>query len=258
MPILVYKLLLTPFLIIAITYATRRWGPVIGGCLIALPISGGPITFFIVVEQGLNFGAGVAANNVLGMSAVALFCFTYLHTARFGWPVAALAAPAVFFAAVKALSHVDIGVLPAFLMAGLIFTLTFLSGGKRGGESVSYRAPWWDIPLRIVAATGLLLGITEAASHMGPGLSGLLGVFPVFTLVITVFTHKQYGCATARQMMLGIVFGCYGSLAFFTVVALTLRPLGLGLSYLAASAVCMSLSLLLMKAMSPRPKAGSH
>lgn len=253
MPILVYKLLLTPLLIIAITCATRRWGPVIGGCLIALPISGGPITFFITVEQGLSFGAGVAASNVLGMSAVAVFCFTYLHTIRFGWVAAALAAPAAFFLAVKILSYVSLGVLPSSALAAAIFTFTFLSGGKRQGQAVAYRAPWWDIPFRIVAATGLLLAITEAASHMGPGLSGLLGVFPVFTLVITMFTHKQYGGDTARQMMLGIVFGCYGSLAFFTIVALTLRSLGLGLSYLAASAVCMSLSLLLMRLVSARP-----
>jgi hypothetical protein len=38
------KLLLTPILMIAISWAARRWGPGIGGLLAGLPLTSGPIS----------------------------------------------------------------------------------------------------------------------------------------------------------------------------------------------------------------------
>ena len=57
---LVLKILLVPTLIAAITLATRRWGPRIGGFLTALPVVTGPTLCFYAIEQG-RIGLGAAA-----------------------------------------------------------------------------------------------------------------------------------------------------------------------------------------------------
>jgi hypothetical protein len=47
--LLLIKLLLTPLLMIAISWAARRWGPGIGGLLAGLPLTSGPISISLWV-----------------------------------------------------------------------------------------------------------------------------------------------------------------------------------------------------------------
>ena len=51
------KLTLTPILILTASLASRRWGQAIGGWLVALPLTTGPVTFFLALEQGNSFAA---------------------------------------------------------------------------------------------------------------------------------------------------------------------------------------------------------
>ena len=52
--LLLIKLLLTPLLMIAVSWAARRWGSGIGGFLAGLPLTSGPISIYLWVEQGLG------------------------------------------------------------------------------------------------------------------------------------------------------------------------------------------------------------
>jgi hypothetical protein len=93
------------------------------------------------------------------------------------------------------------------------------------------RAPWWDLPLRIVIATAILVLITTAASLLGPKWSGLLSPFPVFTFVMVVFYAHQGGAAPAGRFVRGVVRGLFGYLAFFLVISLLLARGSLLLTY---------------------------
>jgi hypothetical protein len=50
--LLLIKLLLTPLLMFAVSWAARRWGPGIGGLLAGLPLTSGPISIYLFAEQG--------------------------------------------------------------------------------------------------------------------------------------------------------------------------------------------------------------
>jgi hypothetical protein len=50
MQLLLIKLLLTPLLMIAVSWSARRWGPGVGGLLAALPLSSRPISIYLWVE----------------------------------------------------------------------------------------------------------------------------------------------------------------------------------------------------------------
>jgi hypothetical protein len=56
---LVFKLVATPLLIQPASLAGRRWGPAIGGWLVGLPLTSGPIAFFLAIAAPL-LGARLA------------------------------------------------------------------------------------------------------------------------------------------------------------------------------------------------------
>src|SRR6266852_1149833 len=72
-------------------------------------------------------------------------------------------------------------------------------------------------PRRMVIATGFVLGLTGAASVIGPCLSGLLTPLPIFATVFAVFTHQFQGAAAARQVPHGVVVSSFACAVFFLV-----------------------------------------
>lgn len=216
----VFKLVLTPALIAGATLVGRRFGPSISGWLVGLPFTSGPVSLFLALEQGTGFAAGAAAGSIGGVAASAIFAVAYAATARrFRWPASLAVASLAFAAAVLVLRA-----LP--LDSGLPLPLLALYAGGVGAALLGIRliprpgvleeapeAPRWDLPVRMVVATGLVIVITSAAPLLGPQLSGLLTTYPVYAGVLAVFAHAQRGGGAAAQVVRGL---CYGILAFAT------------------------------------------
>ena len=74
---LALKLLLTPILIATASLAGRRWGQAVGGWLVGLPLTSGPVAFFLALEHGAGFAAVVAFGSLAGALAEAAFCVAY-------------------------------------------------------------------------------------------------------------------------------------------------------------------------------------
>ena len=64
---LLLKLTLAPLLVAAATLVTQTWGPRVGGLLMGLPLTTGPIFLFLAIEQGPHFAAGTAVGILLGL-----------------------------------------------------------------------------------------------------------------------------------------------------------------------------------------------
>jgi hypothetical protein len=218
--ILALKLVLTPALIAAATLVGRRFGPSISGWLVGLPFTSGPVSLFLALEQGTSFAAAAAAGSIAGVSASAVFAVAYAAMARrFGWPASLTVASLAFAVTVVALRA-------APLDSGLPFPLFALYAGGVAAALAGIRLirppgaleeapepPRWDLPVRMVVATALVVIITSAAPLLGPQLSGLLTTYPVYAGVLAVFAHSQRGGAAATQVVRGL---CYGILAFAT------------------------------------------
>ena len=54
------KLIAAPLLLALATLAARRWGTVLGGILIGLPLISGPISVFLAIENGAGFAVETA------------------------------------------------------------------------------------------------------------------------------------------------------------------------------------------------------
>jgi hypothetical protein len=86
MDTLLLKLIVTPVLIGAASIAGRRWGETVSGWFIGLPLTSGPVCWFLALEQGTGFAAAAARGCLAGAAAEAGFCVAYGVTARkAGW-----------------------------------------------------------------------------------------------------------------------------------------------------------------------------
>src|SRR2546422_11690904 len=99
------RLALTATLIAVATLMSRRWGPAVGGAIAGLPLTSGPVSVFLALDQGSAFAATAAAGTLLGLLSQAAFCLVYGWIGRWaGWPASAPLAVSAFPPGTLALS----------------------------------------------------------------------------------------------------------------------------------------------------------
>lgn len=245
--LLALKLLLTPSLIALASLAVRRWGPGVGGWLVGLPLTSGPVSVFLAVEQGPTFAARAVVGTLAGLGGVGAFCYAYgLAAPRTGWPVSTAIGLAAFGVTTAALGVLALPVPAGFVVVcGLLAAFT-LGLPRQAPVRVAAAAPWWDVPLRMAVATVLVLGITAVASTLGPTLSGLASPFPIFALVLGVFAHRTGGARSAAHLLRGVILGSFAFAAFLLVVGTGLERLGIVTTYALAVAVALGVNGLLL------------
>src|SRR6266853_4931172 len=106
MDILVFKLVAAPLLIGAASLAGRRWRETLSGWFIGLPLTSGPVCWFLAIEQGTGFAAAAARGCLAGAAAEAGFCLAYAVAGRKGGWICSLAAGTLAFAAGAALFQI--------------------------------------------------------------------------------------------------------------------------------------------------------
>lgn len=240
MDTLVLKVVLTPALIAAASLAGRRWGAVVSGWLVGLPFTSAPIIYFLALSQGAPFAAATATGTLAGGVSQVAFCLAYSWVARRGgWYWAFLGGSLAFALSTVTLHGIVLAPLPLF--AGVLFILTIalcLLPRERSAKAtpVTPVTPpaspaWWDLPARMVMATGVVLLLTASAPLLGPQLTGLLAPFPIYAAILTIFAQRQYGPAAAVGVLRGLLLGLYAFATFFFVVATLLTPLGIAVTF---------------------------
>jgi hypothetical protein len=239
--ILALKLFLAPILIGFVSIAGRRWGPTVGGWLVSLPLTSAPVILFLAIEQGTAFASSAAQNTLMGIMSVASFCLVYYwFSFRFGWPISMLAGWIVFFALTFIEESVILPVLISFSVVLVFLIVVLIIMPVSQSKDLAITPPRWDTPLRMLVATAFVLGLTGAASILGPKLSGLLAPFPMFTTILAVFTHHFQGADFTRRLLRAVVAGSFTFVTFFLVISLLVNRWGIavafGLALLAALA----------------------
>jgi hypothetical protein len=248
---LVLKLVLTPLLIGTASLAGRRWGPAVGGSLVGLPLTSGPVAFFLAISHGTSFAAAVATGTLIGTASPAVYCLAYAWLADYGWPLAVAAGCAVFTVATLLFQQISLPLPAVFaaVIAELVVVIRLMPRLRPIPRGLNV-PPWWDIPARMVVATTFVLVLTGAASALGARLTGLLTTFPLYATVLTVFAHHLQGAEAAKSVLRGLLFGLFGFATFFLVLAALLQPVGIVGAFAAAIAAGLTLqagSLMLLR-----------
>lgn len=93
----VVKTVITPVLIGGASLAGRRWGHQLGGWLVGLPLTSGPVAFFLAQGQGSRFAAVAAAGMLAANMSQVAFAVCYVRVAASG-PLAGCGAGCAGFA----------------------------------------------------------------------------------------------------------------------------------------------------------------
>jgi hypothetical protein len=239
----VLKLVLAPLIIFTATLVSRRWGEIIGGLMVGLPLTSAPVSIFFAIEQGKPFAANAAHAAMLGLVPVAAFGIGYvLASRRFGLALTATSSIVFYLVTVWAVSFITPGLWIIVPLALAALGLAQLIIGRPRTQPRSFPSPWWDLPLRMFIATAILIAITTAASFLGPKWSGLLSPFPIFTFVMASFTFHLGGSDSAWRFVRGLLTGLLGYLVFFLVVSLLVKQASLVVAYSLATLAALGLN----------------
>jgi hypothetical protein len=220
--VLLLKLLLTPLFILVVTLIGRRWGSLVSGWLVGLPLTSAPVMLFIAIEQGAAFASRAALGTMTGTISVALFCLAYSWLSlRFNWYICLLTSWVVFFVSTYLLEPISLNLFVSFVSVLLILAVVIAALPKDQKSGPITTPPRWEITARMLVATLFVLILTESAALLGPRLSGLLTPFPLFASIVGAFTHALQGAPAVRRVLRGVLAGAFAfTLFFFTISGL--------------------------------------
>jgi hypothetical protein len=240
MNILVLKLVLAPVIIGSASLAGRKWGPAVSGWLVGLPLTSGPVIFFLAISHDGGFAANAALGVVSGGISLVAYALTYAWLAKyFRWYVALLGSFTVFAVSTTLLQNVTFPLIPIVLIvcAMIALGLTLLPKGE--AEEGETKPGTWDIPSRILIGTSFILFITGSASFLGPRLTGLLTTVPLYVTILAIFAHRRQGPAAAAHVQRGLLYGLFAFAGFQLTLVLLLEKAGVGVSFIAAIVVAL-------------------
>ncbi len=237
---IVLKLILVPIFIAAVTLAGRRWGLTVSGWLIGLPLTSGPVAFFLALEQGSTFASEASQSIMVGIMSVFIFCLVYSWSAaRLTVLPSLLLGFGAFLACTYLLQMASLSLATGFALSILVLLVSLQLLPRVHSFNARALNLRWELPARVVSATALVFLITGVAQSLGPQLTGLISPFPVYAATLAAFTHRFQGRDQAVLLLRGVIAGSFTFIAFFLVVSLTLVALGVAASFLAAIGVSL-------------------
>jgi hypothetical protein len=235
--LLLLKVAIAPAFIGLVSLLALRYGQRAAGWLVALPINTGTVVFILVLAEGTQFAATAALGALLGIVSLSAFAIAYARSAlRYRWPICLGVATVAFIVFTLALSQFPEIVPLELVSAGASIAVVLALLPVPSEPLPATPAPRWEIPVRMLTAALLVLGITTAAENLGPRLSGLLTPIPVFTITLVLFTHSRQGPAPVYVFLSGLEYGLFSFAAFCAVVGVLLVPYGLPIAVVAGLA----------------------
>lgn len=213
--LLALKLFLVPLFLGLISLAAKRWGPGLAGWLAGLPVIVGPILFLLALERGMPFARDAAVYTLAAVFPVIIFGVGYAWASRrHAWPVALLAGYSAWLLAALLLLSLPLD-LP---LAACLALVTLLAAPylfpMPTAKPAATRLPHHELGFRMLAGALLTLAVTSLAAMAGPGLSGLLALFPALSAILAAFTHRTGGADAVITLLAALARGL-GSLAGF-------------------------------------------
>jgi hypothetical protein len=241
--LLLLKLTMTPAVIALATLTARRFGPTVGGWVIGLPLTNGPVALFLAVEHGAAFAEHVAKGFIAGIIGEVAFVLTYFAVVRrgYGWKPALAVSGAVYCAAAAALivAADSFAVLLAVAVASLLVGLRIL---PRRPATIRL-ASRWELPARMAIATALVVTVTAFATTLGPGPSGVATTFPLMSSLLAVCVQRSDGPAAAIAVYRGLLVGLFALMGFAATLILLLTRMPVAAAFAFAVALTASIQL---------------
>jgi uncharacterized membrane protein (GlpM family) len=252
MNILVLKVILAPVIIGSASLAGRKWGPAVSGWIVGMPLTSGPVIFFVALSHENVFAANAALGVLSGGLSLVAYALTYSWLAvKFRWQISIAGSLLVFSISTALLQNFTFPLLPIFALVCVALVIGLWLMPKDVVEKESENKPgMWDIPARIFIGTSFILLLTGIAPMIGPRLTGLLTTIPLYVTILTVFSHRDQGPAAAAHVLRGLLYGMFAFTGFFITLNLLIERVNLSAAFgaaILAALVIQGSSLLILR-----------
>jgi len=235
MNIFLLKLILAPLIIGSASLAGRKWGPAVSGWIVGLPLTSGPVVFFVALSHDRAFAFEAVRGVLSGGFSLVAYSLTYAWLAkRFSWKISFAAGVMVFGGMTALLQQAIIPFVPLFfcILAVILLGVWLM---PKYEVVVSTSTPGkWDIPSRILLGTSFIILVTGIAPYIGARLTGLLTTIPLYVSILTIFAHRNDGGASAINVLRGLIYGLFAFASFYLVLGLLIPNNSLALAFSAA------------------------
>ncbi len=246
MLIFLFKLIGTPLLLACATLAARRWGQMIGGLIIGLPLVSGPISVFLAIENGAAFAVQTTFGSFVGTAALAVFALVYSFACRFGIGYAVVFGLISYSVSAWGFAQLDWGIYSLCILTIATLGGALLLAPTPPSAAVRSQPPKYDLLMRMGMMATLNIAITLAAPFIGSTLTGIAATFPYMALTMSIFGQLQGSFADAQRVMKGLITGLFSGCAFYLTVNLVLTDENLLQGYLVATAVTLAVQLVVL------------
>ena len=234
------KLAVTAAFVVLATYLAERAGPVVGGMIATLPIAAGPAYIFLALDHGPQFIADSALSSLVVNAANCVFAFVYTLLAQRRGLLLSVVPALVAWVAFASLSRT----LPWTTPSAVAFNVVVLGFCLAIGNRLRHvRMPlvtmrWYDMPLRAGMVALLVATVVGLSTRVGPTITGMLAVFPIVLLSLTLILHPRIGGPAAGAVLSNTMLGLVG----FSCTCLALRLLAVPLGTPAALSLALAVS----------------
>jgi hypothetical protein len=244
MLLLFLKVASAPALILGGSLVQRRFGQSVGGRFVGLPLTSLPLLALLAAADGRSFAGDAAAATLGGGVAQSAWCLVYAAAARRRGPlVASVLATGGFVVVCLALYVVHLPVLVAAALATASIPGALLVWPETAHEERPPSASRYDLGARMLAGCAFTLAVTGLSVALGARAAGLVGAFPVLTVVLAAATHRRDGAAAVGAFLESVMAASLSVVAGVTVVALALPTLGPLVAFPAALAAAVAAQL---------------
>jgi hypothetical protein len=212
-------MLLTPSLVIFVTYVQNRWGHGLGGRVIGLPLSTGPFLILIYLLDGATEVARAGHGVVVGQIAVVAYCYTFTALGwRTRWFIALPCGWATAFICDFTLLHLSNTWVVSFIVVAASALAIKLWPKPLTDERVIRTPARWETPMRALVAGALVTTLTGIRNLIGIQRAGVLVSMPIILSVVGPATLRSFGPSAVSDLMKGTVSSLGGSVMFSTFV----------------------------------------
>lgn len=226
--ILAVKAGLTALVVIAVTVAAERGGPLAGAFLATLPIVPGPVFVLLALDHTPAFISDSAKFAIAGNTMSATFGAVYVVLAQRHslWTSVAVAV-AVWCAGAVVIAQLPLTRITAPLLTFSALAICYVVT-RPYREAVMPRVPlrFADVLLRGLLAATIATVIFVSSAWFGPSWTGVLAVFPVMFGSIVILLHPRVGGHASASVIASANIGMWGFTLGATAAMLAAVPLG--------------------------------
>jgi hypothetical protein len=236
--ILALRMAVTAAFVVSASVITERSGPVIGALVATLPVSAGPSYVFLALDHDADFIAEGALTSLPINAATIWLALTYVVLAQRRSALESSGGAVAVWLVLAALTRT----VHWTLAGGVIFNaITFaiclpLLRRYRNVRMPLVTRRWYDIPLRASLVATLVATVVTLSDWVGPGVSGLIALFPVVFTSMMLILHPRIGGPPTAAVIANSGWGLMGlgvAIAVLHVAALRFgSAIGLGLALL--------------------------